>query len=112
MHALPMLLGLASGRAAAAESTGGSVEREVFRLFGTTTEILFYALAAITVVTFVWGCWRQVGKYRKGRAAARLTPLLPRLRSAFATIVQSSQEVFVAIFVGNRHQPILAFLQR
>jgi Fe-S oxidoreductase len=55
---------------------------------GTGLEILWYTLAAITVAIFLYGLWRPVARYRRGRREG-LPPVreLPaRIRAAFGTI--------------------------
>ncbi len=71
---------------AAAMASDPVAERDVFRGFGTLEVVAFYTLAAATVGAFCFGCWRQVQKYRRGRPADRLSPLVPRLVAALRTI--------------------------
>jgi len=52
----------------AAETTG----RETFLGFGTSAKVIFYALATIAIALFVWGFYRRIRKYRRGRPTARL----------------------------------------
>ncbi len=46
--------------------------REVFLGFGTETKILFYLLAFGVIGIFVFGFWRRIAKYRRGRPADRI----------------------------------------
>ncbi len=57
------------------------VERHVFRLLGIGVPI-FYAMAGLCMAVFAYGVWRQFSKYRRGKPASRLTPLLPRIMAA------------------------------
>ncbi len=52
----------------AAEAAG----REVFLGFGTGLKALFYVLALVAIALFVWGFYRRLRKYRRGRPSARL----------------------------------------
>jgi len=47
--------------------------REVFLGFGTGAKILFYLLAFVAIGIFVYGFWRRIAKYRRGRPDDRLT---------------------------------------
>ncbi len=47
--------------------------REVFEGFGTSSIVVFYLLALVAIVLFLYGFWRRFAKYRKGRAVARLS---------------------------------------
>ena len=67
-----------------------TIERTVFREFDAALIGVFYVFATATVLIFLYGVWRQVQKYRRGRAADRLTPLVPRLMAAFRTIAAHS----------------------
>lgn len=66
------------------------IERQVFRQFDWVLVSVFYAFATITVGIFLWGVWRQISKWRRGRKAGRLTPLVPRLMDAVSTIAAHS----------------------
>ncbi len=50
---------------------GTSQTREVFQDINLFGRIIFYVLATATILTFSWGWWRRVAKYRRGRAADR-----------------------------------------
>jgi Fe-S oxidoreductase/nitrate reductase gamma subunit len=52
----------------AAETAG----REVFLGFDGVLTILFYALAAVSISLFVWGFYRRIRKYTRGRRINRL----------------------------------------
>ncbi|MCL1594285.1 MAG: heterodisulfide reductase-related iron-sulfur binding cluster [Actinomycetia bacterium] len=52
----------------AAETAG----REVFLGFNTAVIILFYVLTTVTVGIFLWGFYRRIRKYTRGRQSARL----------------------------------------
>jgi Fe-S oxidoreductase len=68
-------------------SEGGGIERTVFRQFDSLLIAAFYLFATVTVGVFLYGAWRQLQKYRRGRGApGRLTPFVPRLISAMRTI--------------------------
>lgn len=58
--------------------------REVFEGFGTPLIALFYGLAALAILVFVYGFWRRVAKYRRGAPAGRFN--LRRLGAAVAEI--------------------------
>ena len=45
--------------------------REVFEDFTITGKVVFYVLANVAIAIFVWGFWRRVAKYRRGRPARR-----------------------------------------
>ena len=41
--------------------------RPVFWDFTTPLKVLWYVLAVISVMVFVYGCWRPIGRYRRGK---------------------------------------------
>jgi Fe-S oxidoreductase/nitrate reductase gamma subunit len=41
--------------------------RPVFWDFTTPLRVLWYVLAAISVLVFLYGCWRPIGRYRRGK---------------------------------------------
>ncbi len=45
--------------------------REVFGGVGTAGTVVFYILGTAAILTFAYGVWRRVAKYRKGRPALR-----------------------------------------
>ncbi|MCP3993284.1 MAG: (Fe-S)-binding protein [Actinomycetia bacterium] len=46
--------------------------REIFEGVGTGGKVVFYGLTALAIGAFVWGWWRRIAKYRRGRPAERL----------------------------------------
>ena len=52
----------------AAETAG----REVFLGFGTGLVLLFYGLTTLAIGVFLFGFYRRIRKYTRGRASARL----------------------------------------
>ncbi len=91
--------------------------REVFRNFSGAAIALFYALSALTLAVFLYGAWRRIHKYRRGRPAHRLTRLWARLArgggaiASHSTLRQRHPWVglahfgifwgFVALFIGT-----------
>jgi hypothetical protein len=47
------------------------VTRPVFDGIPHVGELIFYVLAVATTLTFSYGVWRRVAKYRRGRPAGR-----------------------------------------
>jgi Fe-S oxidoreductase len=50
---------------------GETVTRPIFEGIGHVGELIFYVLATASIVTFGYGVWRRVNKYRRGRPAGR-----------------------------------------
>jgi len=91
-------------RAVPLQAAAGTVEREVFRGFGTLGVAVFYALAAAATALFLYGVFKQVRKYRRGKpAAGRLSPLGPRLAKAFAAIASHATVRRTDGFAGFAH---------
>lgn len=44
--------------------------RAVFWDFTTPLKVLWYVLAVASVAVFLWGCWRPIRRYRRGRGGA------------------------------------------
>ena len=53
--------------------------REVFLGFGDGTVIAFYLLTLVASVVFLYGFWRRLRKYRKGRPAGRFSKAFRRM---------------------------------
>jgi len=70
--------------------------REVFRNFPAPLVAAFYLLSALAILVFCYGAWLRIRKYRRGRAAHRMSHLGRRLRRAAAAIGSHST-------LGRRH---------
>jgi len=76
--------------------------REVFLGFNTAAIALFYFLTTVAIAIFMWGFYRRIRKYRKGRPAARLS--FKRFINALAdissnrTIAKRNRTVGIAHF--------------
>ena len=70
--------------------TPARVEREVFRTFSPMMKWAFYIIAFATIGVFLFGAFKQYKKYMRGRAADRLSPLVPRLKDALGVIAAHS----------------------
>jgi Fe-S oxidoreductase len=62
------------------------VTRPVFEGIGPVGRAIFYAVAAVSTVVFVWGVWLRVRKYRMGRAAQRWPTIRAALGSRLRTV--------------------------
>ena len=62
------------------------VTRPVFEGIGLVGRAVFYAVAAVSTVVFVWGVWLRVRKYRMGRAARRWPTIRAALGSRLRTV--------------------------
>ena len=58
--------------------------REVFEGFGTSAIVTFYLVALAAIVIFLYGFWRRIAKYRKGRPVGRFT--MKRLKQALVDL--------------------------
>lgn len=67
--------------------------REIYRHFPFFLEIAFYAIAYSTIAFFIYGFYRKIKKYKKGRDAGRFNNLLARFLKA-AAIMSSNATVF------------------
>jgi len=65
-------------------AAAGDEGREVFEGFGTPSIVIFYLLALVAIVVFLYGFWRRLAKYRQGRAVSRLS--LHRIRRALVDL--------------------------
>ncbi|MFC7156442.1 heterodisulfide reductase-related iron-sulfur binding cluster [Halomarina halobia] len=81
---------------------GTEVTRETFWLIGPVGELIFYYLAVLTIVVFLWGVYRRFARYSRGSADAfdRLNDLPGRVARA-AKIVASNEKQFNRDFVGG-----------
>ncbi|WP_254545523.1 heterodisulfide reductase-related iron-sulfur binding cluster [Halomarina pelagica] len=81
---------------------GTEVTRETFWLIGPVGELLFYYLAVLTIVVFLWGVYRRFDRYSRGSADAvdRLNDLPGRVARA-AKVVASNEKQFNRDFVGG-----------
>lgn len=64
--------------------------REVFRNLGTPAVALFYLLGALAIVSFCWGAWARIRKYRRGRPSPRLRLAGARLLHGLTAIASHS----------------------
>jgi len=64
--------------------------REIFRHFPFALQLLFYLIATGAGLAFLYGFYRRIRKYRRGRPVQRLDHLGARLRRAAAIIAKNS----------------------
>ncbi|MFD1513960.1 heterodisulfide reductase-related iron-sulfur binding cluster [Halomarina rubra] len=78
------------------------VTRETFWRISPVGEVMFYFLAAVTVVWFLWGVYDRFARYSDGTAdhAARLDDLPARIGRA-AKVVLTNEKQFNRDFVGG-----------
>ncbi len=53
------------------DTVNDTVTRPIFEGIGHIGELIFYVLATASILTFAYGVWRRVQKYRRGRPADR-----------------------------------------
>ncbi len=53
------------------DTVNDTVTRPIFEGIGHIGELIFYILATASILTFAYGVWRRVQKYRRGRPAGR-----------------------------------------
>jgi Fe-S oxidoreductase len=78
--------------------------REIFRELTPTLQVSFYLLAAVFSAVFVYGFYRRVVKYRRGRSAeGRFTDLPARIARAFGTIGRNATIWHRDAYAGLSH---------
>ncbi|MFQ5628163.1 MAG: heterodisulfide reductase-related iron-sulfur binding cluster [bacterium] len=81
--------------------------REIFLHFPAWMEITFYLVAAIALLIFLYGFFRRIQKYRKGRAENRFDHLARRVWRAKLKIMANSTIRKGDSFAGMAHFLIL-----
>ncbi|MFQ5507022.1 MAG: heterodisulfide reductase-related iron-sulfur binding cluster, partial [Planctomycetota bacterium] len=64
--------------------------REIFLHLATWMQVVFYAASAVASLIFLYGFWRKLRKYRRGRAEPRFDRLGRRIARALVTILGNS----------------------
>jgi len=85
-----------------AEQTAGQVTRPTFWRIGPTGKVVFYYLAAVTIVVFMWGVYRRFERYSRGQDDwfDRVNDL-PRRIVVAAKIVLTNEKQFDRDLVGG-----------
>jgi Fe-S oxidoreductase/nitrate reductase gamma subunit len=81
--------------------------REIFLHLPGWAQVVFYVVGGAASLTFVWGFWIKVRKYRRGRRENRFDRLGRRVWSAFVTILANSTVRKGERFGGIAHTLIL-----
>ncbi len=81
----------------------GLPTREVFRHFSFLMQLIFYIVSFSTIAIFLYGFYRRIQKYRKGRAAMRFNRLGQRFMRALGTMVKHSTIVKRDTYAGVAH---------
>ena len=81
-----------------------AVTRPIFEGMGPVSKGVFYALAALSTVTFAWGAWSRARKYRMGRPAGRGPALRAALGSRLRAIGKGT-----SVSRGNRATGVAHF---
>ncbi len=77
--------------------------REIFRLFPQALQIAFYLVGFATIFYFLFGSYKIVRKYRKGRPAGRWNKLGARFMKALGTMAKHSTLSKRNRYVGVAH---------
>ena len=77
--------------------------RDVFEGLGLAGELLFYFLAAATLVVFFWGVFRRVQKYRRGRREDRFDHLGSRILRAAQLVARNATLTRTDLYAGLGH---------
>ena len=64
--------------------------REIFLHLAAWQQVVFYVAGALASAIFVWGFWRRLAKYRKGRADNRFDRLGQRVLRAAKLIFSNA----------------------
>ena len=81
--------------------------RQIFLHLAPWQQAVFYVAGALSIAVFVWGFWRRVKKYRRGRAENRFDHLPRRLGRALVTILTNATVRRGEAFGGLAHTLIL-----
>jgi Fe-S oxidoreductase len=71
------------------------------------SEVLFYLLALLAVVVFLWGVYRRVGKYRRGRGVDRFDRLGSRIAHAAQLVARNAALTRNDLYAGLAHLAIM-----
>jgi len=77
--------------------------REIFAHFPGWMQLVFYAVAAVASLAFVYGFYRRYKKYRRGRAVNRFDNIGTRIRRALITIAQNRTIFHRDTYAGLSH---------
>lgn len=80
--------------------------REIFLHFSTAMELVFYAVAAVASIVFLYGFWLRYKKLRRGRAEHRFDDLWGRMGRAAMRIAANSTVRKGDRFAGVAHAMI------
>ncbi len=77
--------------------------REVFRHFSFFMQLIFYVVSFSTIAVFLYGFYRRIQKYRRGKPAMRFNRLGQRFMNALGTMVKHSTIVKRDTYAGVAH---------
>jgi Fe-S oxidoreductase/nitrate reductase gamma subunit len=77
--------------------------REIFRNFPLAVQLLFYLIAAVSSLVFLYGFYRRVQKYRRGRPEPRFDHLGQRIARAAGVIARNSTIWHRDTYAGLSH---------
>lgn len=77
--------------------------REIFRNFSLLMQVVFYLVAFGSIGIFLYGFYRRIQKYRKGRSAQRFNNLSQRIIKATQIMAQNSTIFKRDVVVGLSH---------
>jgi Fe-S oxidoreductase len=77
--------------------------REIFAHFPFWMQMVFYAVAGVTSLAFLYGFYRRVQKYRRGRSVNRFDHLGQRLGRAMKSIAQNRTLFHRDTYAGLSH---------
>ncbi|MDH5400533.1 MAG: 4Fe-4S binding protein, partial [Cyclobacteriaceae bacterium] len=77
--------------------------REIFRNFPFALQIAFYVVAFGTLAVFIFGFYKRIKKYKKGRDAGRFNNLAGRFFKALATMGSNSTVMKRDSYAGIAH---------
>ena len=81
--------------------------RAVFAGFGLASTIVFYVVAFLAVLIFLWGLYLRVRKYRRGRAEDRFDRLPQRVLHAAQVVARNSTLTRNDLYAGLGHLAIM-----
>lgn len=81
--------------------------REVFPQFALASEVVFYVLAFLTLLTFFFGLYLRVRKYRRGRGVARFDHLARRILRAVQLVARNAALTRNDLYAGLGHLAIM-----
>lgn len=82
---------------------GSEPTREIFRNFPVVMQILFYVVSTLSIIIFLYGFYRRIQKYRRGRPANRFNNLGQRIIRATSLVARNATVWKRDAFAGLAH---------